>query len=117
MIDCYAARSRETQGNRLRIRSRRHHEVILQLSLLAVIDKIHAGIYILIPYLAVGGYVGLPQLAITATKIVGLARQFIYATDRGERVRAHEFHAKHSSVSRIVLRRQSEIFGGFWLSD
>ena len=98
LIDCYLARSREIQRNRLRIRSRPHDEVVLQLALVAVINQIHAGINVLIVYFAVGGDVGLPALGIAATKIVGLAWHFVHAGDRCLPVRTQQLHTKGCAI-------------------
>ena len=67
----------DTQRDRAGVRARGNHEVVLQFSLIPVIDQINAGIHALVLHLGVSRHIGAPLLGIIADEVIRLAGQFV----------------------------------------
>ena len=84
------------QPNGLGVSARRHHKVVLQLLLVAVINQVDARIDVLVLHLGEGGNPGVPLLGVASDEVVGVARQPVDARDFRRRIGAHQPHAHHS---------------------
>ena len=81
--------------DRPRIGPRRHHEIVFQQLLIAVVHQVDAGINSRILHRAIGRDVGAPLAGIVADEIVALAGQRVGPGHTGMRIGASQFHAKH----------------------
>src|SRR5262249_28341525 len=82
-IHTYAARPLQLQPDQTRVRSWRHHEVIFEAPLVAVIDQVHAGVDLPVLDARVVGDVGAPGGGIVADEIVAATRQLLASFRRG----------------------------------
>ncbi len=89
--------ARNPQPNRLWTRSRLQHEVILQLPLVAVVNKVDAGIDSFVLHLRVSRNVRPPLRRITANEVVTRAREFVRASNLGGGVGIVQLHAQHGA--------------------
>jgi len=62
------------QHNMVRVGAGLDHEIVFQLSLVAVIHQVHARIHIGVVHLGVVGHVGAPFFRVIANEVVRLAR-------------------------------------------
>jgi hypothetical protein len=66
----------EGEDDPVGVGARAHNEVVLQLTLVAVIDEIDAGVEVVVPHLGIRGHIGAPLGGVVADEVVGLAGQF-----------------------------------------
>ena len=86
-------RTVELPGNAAGIGARGHHKIVLELSLRAVVDEIHARIDALVLHASVGRNVGAPLLRVVANEVIALARQLPRTNHGRPRVGPHQLHA------------------------
>jgi hypothetical protein len=80
------------QANLVRVRTRRHHEVVLQLPPIAVVDQVDARIGLPLLHPRVGGDVGPPLVRVVAPEVIGFAWKHLRAAERGAGARANQPH-------------------------
>ena len=80
-IQLKSASTLEAEANHPGVRARFNHKVVLQLSLIAVIDQIDARIDVLVPYLGVSGHVSAPSLGIVPDEIISRGGQSLEPGD------------------------------------
>src|SRR5262249_8215389 len=85
------------QFDRLRIGVRRYDEVILELSLRAVVDQVHAGIDAFIPRLAEIPNAGTPTPRIAIENVVALASRLFQSGPTRRAVGAFQSHSQPSA--------------------
>ena len=100
LINAQIPRSPHVQANLVRVRARRHHEVVLQLLLVAVVHQVHARVDSLDFHFPVGRNIRAPFRRIVSDEVVHLARQFIVARNVGCAVRSPQFHPQGSCLGR-----------------
>ena len=77
MLQPESRRACNPQPNRLRARARLQHEVIFQLSLMAVVNQVHTLIDILVTHFGKPPNIRMPLLRIISDEVVALARQLV----------------------------------------
>ena len=85
----------EAKGDKTGIGPWAYDEVILQLTLVAVIDQVDPGVEGRILHLGVGGHVRPPLRGIIADEVVGPAGQLLPPHRPQGRLSPHEGHAQH----------------------
>ena len=85
-----------TQTNGLWVCARRHHKVILELPLVAVINQIHAGVDVPVAYFCVSGNLCLPPSRIVSDQIVDETWQPLCSRNLGRGIGRDKFHTDHS---------------------
>src|ERR1700741_4252777 len=81
IVDRELARAFRNESDHTRARARRHDEVLLQLSLVPVIDLIHSGIYVVKSYAFIQRHIGMPFCGIFPDEIVSFAVELASAFD------------------------------------
>ena len=92
LIAAHFANPCHLEPDRFWVRPRRYHKVILDLPLIAVINQIDSGVYVLVVDLGIRGDAGMPFFGVVADEIISLAAQLIRPTDRCTRIRPQELH-------------------------
>ena len=85
----------KVEANGLRGGSGFEHEVVLQVTLVAVIGQVGAGVDVLIEHPAVRGNPGAPVLRIVADEVVRSAWQWVQRGSFRRRIGARQLHAHH----------------------
>ena len=88
-VDVDLSRPFKRKRDEARIGARRHDEVILELTLTAIVDKVHSRVHTFVFDLGISGNVRAPLRGIVADEIVALARQFIVPCRLRPRIRIY----------------------------
>ena len=107
-IQTNPARSVYFQRDGVRVGSRREVEVEFEAPVVAVKDRVDAGIDAAVLNRGVIGHVGVPLIRIVADKVVGFARQFAGSGNGGSLIAAEELDA-HGADGSLRLRH-------FWMA-
>ena len=84
------------------IRPGRHHEIVFQLTLIAIVDEVDARIHVTIFDLGIGGNVRAPLIRVITYEVVHLRRQLILSRYLRFLVGPDEPHAQGVSTLRMV---------------
>src|SRR5207302_4626214 len=93
----------------LGVTPRRHHKVVFQLSLVAVIDQVNARVNLPIADLGIGGNVAPPLRRIVAEEVVALAGQFFDPGDLPCRPRPNRLHTENGILRLWILSSQERV--------
>src|SRR2546425_12635684 len=113
VIDPQRACALDLQFDGLWVSAGSDDEVMFQLTLVAVIDQVNAGIDILVSHLAIGGDISMPFLRIAADEVVVFARQLLKPQDPWCGIGADELHAQYGRLAVANCRLQILMCGNY----
>ena len=96
-VDRERVRAFDVQGNRPRVRTCMHDEVVFELLLIPVVDEVDTGIDVVVGHFRKGRNPGPPLLAIRSTQVVDLARQLVVSFGTSRSVAADRCQPQHGA--------------------
>ena len=95
LVETEFVRSLKAQPDGLQIGAWCDHEIVLQLSLVAIKDQIHAWIDVLVVHPGVRRYISVPLLRVIADQVVAAVGKFVLSDDLRRGMRTQPLHAQN----------------------